>query len=136
LPDVSGHAEPHGIDKLVRETDELTVKDSRVACMLCSHQFALPLTDGHVLKQVLAHLGGDDHESLRQARNHSINTYFQPAAPPPPRIVPDPRQLCWGLHAYELKLASASMTRDASSPRGVRSCALSVGAPGGNSAFV
>jgi hypothetical protein len=26
LPDVSGHAEPHGIDKLIRKTDELTVK--------------------------------------------------------------------------------------------------------------
>jgi hypothetical protein len=49
LPDVSGHAECHGIDKLIRETDELTVKDSKVACVLCNHQFALPLTDGRVL---------------------------------------------------------------------------------------
>jgi hypothetical protein len=74
--------------------------------MLCNHQFTLPLTDGRVLQQVLAHLAGDEHEGLLAGKqaNRSINTYFQPAAPRPPPIVPDPRQLCWGLHTHDYAL--------------------------------
>jgi hypothetical protein len=45
---------------------------------------------------------GDEHERLLAGKraNRSINTYFQPAAPRPPPLVPDPRQLCWGLNSH------------------------------------
>jgi hypothetical protein len=71
LPDASGHAKPHGIDKCICETGELFT----VSRILCNHHFTPPLTVGRALQQVLASLGGDEYKRLLAGKqaNRSIN---------------------------------------------------------------
>jgi hypothetical protein len=89
--------------------------------MLCNQQLTLPLTDGRVVQQVLAQLGGDEHERLLAGKqaNRSINMYFQPAAARPPPIVSDLRQLCRGLHAHDNALRATMLERPGAATRAV-----------------